>query len=174
MELLYFKSHHFCSLLRIKKTESAARPFSASTTQPQWPLHGLCLCTQAPLKTFLYQYPQSLRDEGNIIRCSLVQVGRKPHFYSLQDFHLLPDYIIHFVHCTNEIRYSNPYRHEETEFGTMVLSMHLKLYKIILQISLKMIKSTIYLKNMDPSNLHVDKSTLLMNKLHIGLPLTKM
>lgn len=29
-------------------------------------------------------------------------VGWKPHFYSLQDFHLLPDSIIHLAHCTNE------------------------------------------------------------------------
>ena len=58
----------------------------------------------------------------------------------------------------------------------MVLSMHLKLHKIILQIALTMKKSTIYLKNRDPSYLHVDKPTFLMNKVHfrIGSPLTKM
>ena len=57
---------HFCSLLRVKKTESAAWPFFGSTAQPQWPLHVWCLCAQAPLKTFLYQYPQFLRDERNM------------------------------------------------------------------------------------------------------------
>ena len=85
-------------------------------------------------------------------------------------------WLYHSLGSLYQWRYSKPYRHEETEFGTMVLSMHLKLHKIILQIALTMKKSTIYLKNRDPSYLHVNKPTFLMNKVHfrIGSPLTKM
>lgn len=49
-----------------------------------------------------------------------------------------------------------------------LISIYLKLYEVMLQRVLTIEKSSIYLKNGDPSYLHVDKSTLCLSKMQLA------